>query len=201
VVLRDLRGTSSPNHPWALGYTGALPDGSGLNPHHCIVLLMFVCSGLKMPPEFSALLAGGRSPPVALGICLSMTVKLDNEDEQEQHVPEDTQGQAGQGSEHLMELWVSLFIAGDLDHMAFKGPFQLKLFYVSIQGDRTGTQLQSQLNSQTAKVRWIQNMSFSVGEEGSAFTNPNTNFSFHDVSAFFALLHVNRITRPPLNHQ
>ena len=41
-------------------------------------------------------------------------------------IPGDTQGQAGWGSEHLMELWVSLFTAGELDQMAFKGPFQLK---------------------------------------------------------------------------
>jgi len=27
----------------------------------------------------------------------------------------DIQGQAGQGSEHLMELWLSLFIAGEVD--------------------------------------------------------------------------------------
>jgi len=27
-----------------------------------------------------------------------------------------------------MELWVSLFIAGELDQMTFKGPFQLKPF-------------------------------------------------------------------------
>ena len=37
----------------------------------------------------------------------------------------DTQGEAGWGSEHLMELWVSLLIAGQLHQMAFKGPFQL----------------------------------------------------------------------------
>ena len=36
------------------------------------------------------------------------------------------------GSEHLMELWVSLFIAGEWDQMAFRSPFQLKLFYDSI---------------------------------------------------------------------
>ena len=29
------------------------------------------------------------------------------------------------GSEHLMEPWVSLFIAGELDQMALKGSFQL----------------------------------------------------------------------------
>ena len=38
----------------------------------------------------------------------------------------DIQGQAGWGSDHLMELWVPLFIAGGLDHRTFKGPFQLK---------------------------------------------------------------------------
>ena len=27
------------------------------------------------------------------------------------------------GSEHLMELWVSLCIAGELDQIAFRGPF------------------------------------------------------------------------------
>ena len=37
-----------------------------------------------------------------------------------------TQGQAGWGSEHLMELWVSLCTAGEWDQMAFKGPFQLR---------------------------------------------------------------------------
>jgi len=42
----------------------------------------------------------------------------------------DTQGQAAQGSEHLAELWVALLIAGGLDHMACKGPFQLKPFYI-----------------------------------------------------------------------
>jgi len=30
-------------------------------------------------------------------------------------IPGDTPGQAGQGSEHLMELWVSLHTAGRLD--------------------------------------------------------------------------------------
>jgi len=40
-------------------------------------------------------------------------------------IPGDTQGQAGQGSEHLMELWVSLFIAGE--QVTFKGPFQLTM--------------------------------------------------------------------------
>ena len=36
------------------------------------------------------------------------------------------------GSEHLMELQVSLFIAGELDQVAFKGPFQLKWFNDSV---------------------------------------------------------------------
>ena len=31
-------------------------------------------------------------------------------------IPGDSQGQARQGSEHLMELWVSLFSAGDWTH-------------------------------------------------------------------------------------
>jgi len=44
-------------------------------------------------------------------------------------MPGDTQGQAGRGSEHLVELWVLLVIAGEWDQMAFKGPFQLKPFY------------------------------------------------------------------------
>jgi len=35
----------------------------------------------------------------------------------------DTQGEGGWGSEHLMDLWVFLFIAGELDQMAFKEPF------------------------------------------------------------------------------
>jgi len=30
-------------------------------------------------------------------------------------IPADTQGQAGQGSDHPTELWVSLFIAEELD--------------------------------------------------------------------------------------
>ena len=38
---------------------------------------------------------------------------------------------AGPGSEHLMELWVFLLLAGELDQMAFKGPFQLKQLYDS----------------------------------------------------------------------
>ena len=36
------------------------------------------------------------------------------------------------GSEYLMELWVSLFIAGSLNQMVFKAPFQLKQFYDSM---------------------------------------------------------------------
>jgi len=36
------------------------------------------------------------------------------------------------GFEHLIELWVSLFIAGELDQMAFKGLFQLKQFHNSL---------------------------------------------------------------------
>lgn len=43
-----------------------------------------------------------------------------------------TQGQAGQASEHLMSLQVSLFITEALDQMAFKGPLQLKRFYDSL---------------------------------------------------------------------
>ena len=43
-------------------------------------------------------------------------------------IPADTQGQAGQDSEHLMELWVSLFTEGEWDQLAFKGFFQLKPF-------------------------------------------------------------------------
>lgn len=39
---------------------------------------------------------------------------------------ESIQDWAGPGSEHLSELWLSLFIAGQWDHMTFKGPFQLK---------------------------------------------------------------------------
>ena len=39
---------------------------------------------------------------------------------------------AGPCSEHLMELWVSLFISGQWDQMASKGPFQLKPFDESI---------------------------------------------------------------------
>jgi len=43
---------------------------------------------------------------------------------------EDTQGQAGWDSEHLIGLWVFLFSAEELEQMAFKGPFQLKQFYL-----------------------------------------------------------------------
>ena len=35
-------------------------------------------------------------------------------------------GQAGLGSEHLMELGVSLFSSGELDWMSLKAPFQPK---------------------------------------------------------------------------
>ena len=35
----------------------------------------------------------------------------------------------GQVSENPVELWVSLFIAGEWDQVTFKGPFQLKQFY------------------------------------------------------------------------
>ena len=34
----------------------------------------------------------------------------------------DRQGQPGWGSEHLVELWVSPFTAGELDQMAFQVP-------------------------------------------------------------------------------
>ena len=33
---------------------------------------------------------------------------------------------------NLVELWMSLFIAGELDKMTFKGTFQLKQFYDSM---------------------------------------------------------------------
>jgi len=36
------------------------------------------------------------------------------------------------GSDHLMELWLSLFVAGELNQMAFKGLFQLKQCYDSM---------------------------------------------------------------------
>lgn len=38
----------------------------------------------------------------------------------------------GRGFEHLLELWVSLFIAGQLDQVAFTCPFQLKGFFDSV---------------------------------------------------------------------
>ena len=41
----------------------------------------------------------------------------------------DVPSQAGWGSEHLMELWVSLLTAGELDQMAFHGPFHLRQFF------------------------------------------------------------------------
>ena len=42
-------------------------------------------------------------------------------------IPADSQGQAGWGSEHLMELWVSLLSTGGLDQMALKVPFPTHL--------------------------------------------------------------------------
>ena len=51
----------------------------------------------------------------------------------------DTQGQAGRGSEHLTELWVSLLMA----RMAFKGPFQFKRFYDD-----------STINTRSTGVKW-----------------------------------------------
>ena len=49
-------------------------------------------------------------------------------------IPGDNQGQAGQGSEHLIQLQVSLFIAEELDLLegTFESPFQLELFYDSL---------------------------------------------------------------------
>jgi len=47
-------------------------------------------------------------------------------------IPADTQGQSGWGSEHLMELWVSLCIAGEWAQMAFKDRFQHKQFCDSL---------------------------------------------------------------------
>ena len=38
-------------------------------------------------------------------------------------IPGDTGGQAGLGSEHLMEVLESLLSAGELDQVAFKGSF------------------------------------------------------------------------------
>ena len=47
--------------------------------------------------------------------------------------PADRQGQAGQGSEHLMELWVSLCTAEVLaKEGAFKHHFQVKQFYIPL---------------------------------------------------------------------
>lgn len=43
--------------------------------------------------------------------------------------PGATQGQAGPGSEHLIELQASLFSAGELGWMIFKGHFQHKQLY------------------------------------------------------------------------
>ena len=40
----------------------------------------------------------------------------------------DNQGQGGWGPEHLMELWVSMCIAGELHEIVIKSPFQLKRF-------------------------------------------------------------------------
>lgn len=37
--------------------------------------------------------------------------------------------QAGRNNEHMVELWVPLFIAGKWDQMAFKGLLQLKWLY------------------------------------------------------------------------
>ena len=51
-------------------------------------------------------------------------------------MPLETQGQAVRGAELLMELQVSLFIAGGLDQMAFKGPFQTKQFCGSLEWGR-----------------------------------------------------------------
>ena len=47
-------------------------------------------------------------------------------------------GSGWRGSEHLIELRVSLFAAGGLDQMAFKGPFQLRRFYNSLIFKETG---------------------------------------------------------------
>lgn len=41
-------------------------------------------------------------------------------------IPGHTQGQAGGALSTLIKLYVPLFTAGELDHMAFKGSFQLK---------------------------------------------------------------------------
>ena len=46
-------------------------------------------------------------------------------------IPGEIQGEAEWGSEHLIKV-VSLFIAGELNQMASKGPFQFKWFYDSV---------------------------------------------------------------------
>ena len=50
----------------------------------------------------------------------------------------DSQGQAGRGSEHLLEPWESLLIARRLDWMAFRGPFQLKQLYDFMNFQKSG---------------------------------------------------------------
>ena len=47
-------------------------------------------------------------------------------------IPGGTQHWAEWGSEQLMEVQVSLFIAWELDQIGFKGPFQLRQFYKSV---------------------------------------------------------------------
>ena len=58
----------------------------------------------------------------------------------------DSQGWAGPGSEHLMELWVSLFIAEELDKVTFKGSFPSQMIlwfnkaeYLPISGKKKKT--------------------------------------------------------------
>jgi len=41
-------------------------------------------------------------------------------------IPGDNPGQAGWGTEHSVELWIPLSIAGVLEQMTYKPPFQLK---------------------------------------------------------------------------
>lgn len=41
------------------------------------------------------------------------------------HIPGDFEDLAGPGTEHLMELCMSLFTAGELEQVTFKGPFQV----------------------------------------------------------------------------
>ena len=48
------------------------------------------------------------------------------------HILGDTQGQAGWGSEQPDLAVGSLFIAGELDQITFKGSFQLKRVYDSV---------------------------------------------------------------------